>query len=51
MAVLPLISPAGKEKGFRSKQALVESIDIEFMVHTLVLAWSYNNPEFMRFFR
>ncbi|MCB5160954.1 bifunctional [glutamate--ammonia ligase]-adenylyl-L-tyrosine phosphorylase/[glutamate--ammonia-ligase] adenylyltransferase [Marinomonas algarum] len=43
------LDKGGKEKGFDLKQGVGGIIDIEFMVQYLVLAWSPQYPELMRF--
>ena len=43
------LDTGGKDKGFDLKQGAGGIIDIEFMVQYLVLAWSHQYPELMRF--
>lgn len=43
------LDAGGKEKGFDLKQGAGGIIDIEFMVQYLVLAWSHQHSELMRF--
>ena len=43
------LDTGGRDKGFDLKQGAGGIIDIEFMVQFIVLAWSHQHPELMRF--